>query len=162
MNSIPLQCLFFGKVMINVFSVIIGSIDIIDQSIAEVIEGNITQIPKQETLQKIARKIDDTLHFFLQSNSVPDGHYTKHLDWPIYEFRISIPCSSYFLRIFFALERDQLILLTSYLIKPKEYTDKKNSRKIDVEYDEKIQTSKKIYADFSSPKWQQFNYKKII
>ena len=148
--------------MVNVFSVITGNIDIIDQSITEVLEENITQIPKQETIQKLAKKIDDTLHFFLQSNLVPDGHYTKHLDWPIYEFRISIPCSSYFLRIFFALEKAQLVLLTSYLIKPKEYTDKKNTRKIDGVYDEKIQESKNIYVDFSSPKWQQFSYRKII
>ncbi len=147
--------------MVSVYSLIINNHDIIDQSIDAVLAKSIIRLTDEKIFEKMSKKIDEAIFFFLQSNMIPDWHYIKHLDWPIHEFRISIPCSNFFLRIFFALEKSKLILLTSYLIKPQKYDDKKNVQQVDRLYDEKIQESKKIYEDFRFTKHQKFTYTEI-
>ncbi|MFA7717290.1 MAG: hypothetical protein WC875_01070 [Candidatus Absconditabacterales bacterium] len=147
--------------MVSVYSVLVNNHDVIDQSIDAILAKNIVRLADEKVSEKMSKKIDEAIQFFLQSNTIPDGHYIKHVDGPIHEFRISIPCSKFFLRIFFSLEKSKLVLLTNHIIKPQEYDDKKNITQIDATYVQRIQESKTIYEDFKSTKHQKFRYAEI-
>lgn len=147
--------------MVSVYSVLVDNHDVIDQSIDAILAKNIIRLADNQVSEKVSKKIDEAIHFFLQSDTIPDWHYIKHVDWPIHEFRISIPHSRFLLRIFFALEKSKLVLLTNHIIKPQEYDDKKNVKQIDAMYAQRIAESKIIYEDFTSTKHQKFRYAEI-
>jgi hypothetical protein len=70
------------------------------------------------------------------------------LDWNIFECRVSVPLSKDLARILFSRERDKLVLLSAYLIKPKSYDDKQTQRQIDIICNQKIALSKEVSKDF--------------
>lgn len=124
-------------------------------------EDVITEIIKdveKHSVDKLLHKIVAAICCFCQ-NMLIDWRLSKNLDWPVHEFRISIPNSDNLLRILFVYEKDKIMLLTTYLIKPDQYWKKQEIEKINNGYDWKIELSKKIYNDFKTKK--SYNYVNI-
>jgi len=97
--------------------------------------------------EKAIGKIVSQMNNFIQYQVV-DGRLIKHLDWNIFECRVSAPLSKDLVRVLFSWERDKLVLLSSYFIKPKLYDDTWTQKQIDAICNQKISISKEVLKDF--------------
>lgn len=136
-------------VQIIIFDNLVRHMDI--YSLAESWDDIIQEIGKElsENSGKAVEKIVSQLKNFILYQQV-DGRSIKHLDWNIFECRVSVPLSKDLVRILFSWERDKLVLLSSYFIKPKLYDDKQTQKQIDAVCSQKITLSKEILRDFLS------------
>ncbi|UFX83386.1 hypothetical protein [Candidatus Absconditicoccus praedator] len=110
----------------------------------------------QDIQQKLINKIVASIELFCQNMNL-DGKNSKNATGPICYFLISVPNSKELLRIFFAYQKGEFVLLTSYLVKPKHYSKKQEIKKVEKDYDKQISFSKKIYDDFIS-KTYKYDY----
>ena len=118
-------------------------------SLAESWNDIIQEVGKELTRNsgKALEKIISQLKNFILYQQV-DGHSIKHLDWNIFECRVSVPLSKDLVRILFSRERDKLVLLSSYFIKPKSYDDRQTQKQVDAVCKQKIALSKEVLRDF--------------
>lgn len=59
-------------VMVSVYSVLVDNHDIIDQSIEAILGKNIIRLADNQVSEKVSKKIDEAIQFFLQSDTIPD------------------------------------------------------------------------------------------
>lgn len=111
-------------------------------------------------VQSVTNKIEASLRIFLERDMYADGYIIAHIQWSLFEIRIALPRTKQLMRIFFACERNALILLTWWLIKPKCYTHKKQLQMIQKTYTQTIQDAFRIYDDWKSE--QNYLYKNIF
>ena len=87
---------------------------------------------------------------------MPDGVYCKVLENNIIEFRLQLPKSNHLLRIIWWYNQKEIVLLTWYIIKPEQYSDRKTTISTDKIYTEKITQAHNYWKDFLTV--QQYNY----
>jgi hypothetical protein len=58
--------------MVSVYSVLVNNHDVIDQSIDAILAKNIVRLADEKVSEKMSKKIDEAIQFFLQSNTIPD------------------------------------------------------------------------------------------
>ena len=134
--------------MPQLVSVLEDGNDVIAQVLEQVVKEKLMTGKKEEITSKAVNKIRNSIETFMEGNMIPDWYRVEHLHGPIHEFRISLPKSSYLVRILFALERWALVLLTGYLIKPSWYDDKHTTKIVDKEYEQKIFQAQAIYVEY--------------
>lgn len=133
--------------------------DCVSKLIQECIDEQYVHWSLDEFVKSVTNKIEAAVKVFLERSMNPDGYLITHLQWPIFEIRISLPRTKQLMRIFFACESQSLILLTWWLIKPKSYTQKKQLQTIQKRYSETLQDALRIYEDW---KWQNSYFYKDI
>jgi hypothetical protein len=82
--------------------------------------------------------------------------YCKVLENNIIEFRLKLPKSNHLLRIIWWYTPQQIVLLTWYLIKPEQYSDRKTITNTEKIYSEKITEAHNYWKDFLTV--QQYHY----
>ena len=127
--------------MINVYSLEEEWKDIIQK----ILEEKILQTKKNKLKYKILSAIWQFMNF-----QQIDWFRTKNLGWAINEFRISVPGSKNLIRIMFYYEKQELVLLTGYLIKPENYSKSQEKKEINNLYENQIKKSKQIINDFKT------------
>ncbi|HNG97694.1 MAG TPA: hypothetical protein PLW93_05470, partial [Candidatus Absconditabacterales bacterium] len=113
--------------------------DCITKLIQECIHEQYVTGPLDAFVRSVTNKIEASLRIFLENDMYADGYIIAHIQGPLFEIRISLPRTKQLMRIFFACERNALILLTGGLIKPKRYTQKKQLQAIEKIYTQTIQ-----------------------
>jgi hypothetical protein len=144
--------------MADLISIVWDEGDVIAQAIDHIISEWIVGDKQDAKESLIANKIWDHIEMFCEGNMIADGHRVSVCSWPIHEFRIAIPKSSYLLRIFFGCEKWKIVLLTWYLIKPNWYNDKWTKKSIDRIYQQKIKEAQTIRLDYKLGKKRRNTY----
>ena len=134
--------------------------DCVSKLIQECIEERYVHWSLDEFMESVTNKIEAALVMFLKQNMYADGHVIAHIQWPIFEMRIALPRTKHLMRMFFVCEKNELILITWWLIKPKSYSQKKELQSIHKNYEDNIQNAHRIYQDW---KWaKKYWYKDIF
>ena len=102
-------------------------------------------------ISKLSSKIYKQLQYF-KTNQIVDWYSVKHLENQIFEFKISIPNTKDLIRLLFAWERDELVLLTWYLIKPENYNKIHTRTEVNKYYHQQINDANTILQDYKSSK----------
>ena len=130
--------------------------DIISKCLNEIEDKSFTHLKKIEIRKKCFDKIITSMHYFKNNNMMPDGIYCKVLEKNIIEFRLQLPKSNHLLRIIWWYNQQEIVLLTWYIIKPEQYSDRKTTINTDKIYTEKITQAYDYWKDFLTV--QQYNY----
>jgi len=121
-------------------------IDVIQEERISLINGNV-----------LIKRIRAYINLFLLCQH-PDGDKIKCVEWSIYEIRIKISGTWYLCRIFFHREKNKIILITSCLLKPGQYGDKKMIAYIGAQYAYCIKKSHEIVQDYMTTQKYEYGF----
>lgn len=140
----------------QIFSLLHDHEDIITQCLHQIQSEHLTDLKKTDIQDKCLQKIIATIYYFKNNNMMPDGIYCKVLENNIIEFRLQLPKSNHLLRIIWAYNQEKIVLLTWYLIKPEQYSDRNTTINTDKLYTTHIINAHSYRKDFITH--QKYNY----